>query len=325
MTPPADVNPQKARTGLSRVWHATGYSLEGLRAGWGETAFRQEAIARRRAAARFVLAGSQLGGGGAAGRLGAAGDDRGAAQHRHRNGHRPHRPEWHDLSKRAKDMGSAAVLLSLLLCIGIWVAALWHRFVHDTRLLRSACTAARAPAQRARPSPGSRRGRDWIGRHGGQLVYGGGNNGLMGVVADATLAGRRPRGGRDPASAGRARAGQDRLHRAARGGHHARAQAPDGRARRRLPGAAGRHRHVGGTVRGLDLAPAGLPRQADRPAQRGGLLRQPAGLPGHQRAPRLHERLADGPAARRQRARRALLPALVQAAGLSRRPRLSAI
>ena len=28
----------------------------------------------------------------------------------------------------------------------------------------------------------------WIGRHGGQLVYGGGNNGLMGRVADATLA-----------------------------------------------------------------------------------------------------------------------------------------
>ncbi len=28
----------------------------------------------------------------------------------------------------------------------------------------------------------------WIGRHGGQLVYGGGRNGLMGVVADATLA-----------------------------------------------------------------------------------------------------------------------------------------
>jgi uncharacterized protein (TIGR00730 family) len=29
---------------------------------------------------------------------------------------------------------------------------------------------------------------DWIGRHGGQLVYGGGRNGLMGVVAEATLA-----------------------------------------------------------------------------------------------------------------------------------------
>ena len=28
----------------------------------------------------------------------------------------------------------------------------------------------------------------WIGEHGGQLVYGGGNNGLMGVMADATLA-----------------------------------------------------------------------------------------------------------------------------------------
>jgi uncharacterized protein (TIGR00730 family) len=28
----------------------------------------------------------------------------------------------------------------------------------------------------------------WIGRHGGQLVYGGGNNGLMGVMADAALA-----------------------------------------------------------------------------------------------------------------------------------------
>src|SRR5207245_5240666 len=38
-------NPQKLRTGLSRIWHATGYSLQGLRAGWGETAFRQEAVA----------------------------------------------------------------------------------------------------------------------------------------------------------------------------------------------------------------------------------------------------------------------------------------
>lgn len=28
----------------------------------------------------------------------------------------------------------------------------------------------------------------WIGRHGGQLVYGGGHNGLMGTVADAALA-----------------------------------------------------------------------------------------------------------------------------------------
>lgn len=28
----------------------------------------------------------------------------------------------------------------------------------------------------------------WIGRYGGQLVYGGGRNGLMGITADATLA-----------------------------------------------------------------------------------------------------------------------------------------
>jgi len=29
---------------------------------------------------------------------------------------------------------------------------------------------------------------EWIGRHGGRLVYGGGGNGLMGVLADAALA-----------------------------------------------------------------------------------------------------------------------------------------
>jgi hypothetical protein len=28
----------------------------------------------------------------------------------------------------------------------------------------------------------------WIGQHGGQLVYGGGKNGLMGIVAEATMA-----------------------------------------------------------------------------------------------------------------------------------------
>lgn len=120
------VNPQKARTGLSRVWHATGYSIEGLKAGWGEAAFRQEALAA------FVLlplsfwlgntwtevallAGSVLlvmivellntGIETAIDRIG---------------------PEWHDLSKRAKDMGSAAVLLSLLLCAGVWMGALWQ-------------------------------------------------------------------------------------------------------------------------------------------------------------------------------------------------------
>lgn len=37
--------------------------------------------------------------------------------------------DWHELAKRAKDYGSAAVHLSLLLCGGVWAAALWHRFV----------------------------------------------------------------------------------------------------------------------------------------------------------------------------------------------------
>ena len=36
--------------------------------------------------------------------------------------------DWHELAKRAKDIGSAAVLLSLLLCGGIWAAALVQRF-----------------------------------------------------------------------------------------------------------------------------------------------------------------------------------------------------
>ena len=124
----APVNLQKTRTGLNRVWHAMGYSLEGLRAGWGETAFRQEAIAAlalmplsfwlgRSWVEIALLAGSVLmvmivellntGIETAIDRIG---------------------PEWHDLSKRAKDMGSAAVLLSLLLCAGIWAAALWQRF-----------------------------------------------------------------------------------------------------------------------------------------------------------------------------------------------------
>jgi diacylglycerol kinase (ATP) len=37
-------------------------------------------------------------------------------------------PEWHPLSKRAKDLGSAAVLLGLVLAGGIWVGALVARF-----------------------------------------------------------------------------------------------------------------------------------------------------------------------------------------------------
>lgn len=122
------VNPQKGRSGLTRVVHATLISLQGLRAGWSEPAFRQEAIAAivlipsafwlgRSWVETALLAGSMLlvmmvellntAVEAAIDRIG---------------------PEWHDLSKRAKDMGSAAVLLSLLLCSGIWLAAICQRY-----------------------------------------------------------------------------------------------------------------------------------------------------------------------------------------------------
>ena len=125
---PADSNPQKTRTGLHRMWHATLYSLAGLRAGWTETAFRQEAMAAivllplalwlgQTWVERALLAGSvllvlivELLNSGIEASI-----DRVGLQ-------------WHLLSKRAKDLGSAAVLLSLVLCIGIWGGAIWQRW-----------------------------------------------------------------------------------------------------------------------------------------------------------------------------------------------------
>lgn len=121
------VNAQKQRRGLSRVLHATRYSVEGLRAGWRETAFRQEAIA---ALVLLPLAG-WVGRGWVEVVLLAASVvlvlivellNTGIEAAIDRVG-----PEWHVLSKRAKDVGSAAVLLSLLLCGGVWAAALWNR------------------------------------------------------------------------------------------------------------------------------------------------------------------------------------------------------
>lgn len=37
-------------------------------------------------------------------------------------------PQFHELSKRAKDLGSAAVLLSLLLSAAVWIGAIYSRF-----------------------------------------------------------------------------------------------------------------------------------------------------------------------------------------------------
>ncbi|MGM9513753.1 diacylglycerol kinase [Roseateles sp. DB2] len=122
-------NPHKGRTGLDRILHAAGYSWAGLRAAYsGESAFRQEVwlcllavplafwlgqgwveTALLLGSLLLVLIVELLNSG-----IEAAIDRVGF--------------ELHELSKRAKDLASAAVLLSLLLCAGVWGAAAWHRF-----------------------------------------------------------------------------------------------------------------------------------------------------------------------------------------------------
>jgi len=124
-------NPHKGRTGLDRVIRATGYSISGLQTAYrGESAFRQEfwlavilmplafwigrgwvEIAILVGSVLLVLIVELLNSG-----IEAA-IDRVSF-------------EWHDLSKRAKDLASAAVFLSVLLCVGVWLAALWQRFGH---------------------------------------------------------------------------------------------------------------------------------------------------------------------------------------------------
>jgi diacylglycerol kinase (ATP) len=117
------------RSGLSRIVHAAGFAIAGLRAGWAETSFRQEALA----AAVLLPLSFWLGEGWIETALMAGAVTMVLAIELlntsietvvDRIG-----PEWHELSKRAKDMGSAAVLLSLLLCAGIWAAAIYQRFL----------------------------------------------------------------------------------------------------------------------------------------------------------------------------------------------------
>ncbi|GAA4341856.1 diacylglycerol kinase [Variovorax defluvii] len=122
------VNPQKARRGLARVWHAALISLDGFRAAWRETAFRQEAlcaivmlpaslwVGRSWVEVAFLMAMVVL-------VMIVELINTAIEATINRIG-----PEWHPLSKSAKDLGSAAVLSSLLLCCGVWTAALWHRF-----------------------------------------------------------------------------------------------------------------------------------------------------------------------------------------------------
>jgi diacylglycerol kinase (ATP) len=123
-------NPYKGRTGIDRVIGATGHSIAGLRAAYaGESAFRQEfwlaavlvplafwlgrgwlEVAVLIGSAALVLIVELLNS------AVEAAIDRVSL-------------DWHDLSKRAKDLGSAAVFLSLSLCAAIWLAALWQRLV----------------------------------------------------------------------------------------------------------------------------------------------------------------------------------------------------
>jgi diacylglycerol kinase (ATP) len=123
-------HPQKVRGGLERIVHATGYSLAGLGAAWRhESAFRQECVvglvllpaavwlgqswiesALLIGSVLLVLIVELLNSG-----IEAA-IDRDSM-------------EINPLGKRAKDLGSAAVMLSLMLAGGIWVAVLFTRFV----------------------------------------------------------------------------------------------------------------------------------------------------------------------------------------------------
>ncbi|MEI8264168.1 MAG: diacylglycerol kinase [Betaproteobacteria bacterium] len=122
-------NPHKIHTGWRRVVHATRHSARGLRDAWKfESAFRQEialfllvlplgAWLGRNWVERVLLIGTvmlvlivEL--------LNSAVEstvDRVSLDH-------------HELSRRAKDLGSAAVMVSLLLCGAVWTSAAWVRF-----------------------------------------------------------------------------------------------------------------------------------------------------------------------------------------------------
>jgi diacylglycerol kinase (ATP) len=123
-------NPHKGRTGLDRIRHAAGYSLEGLSSAYrGESAFRQETwlavvllplafwlgqtwveTALLASSVVMVLIVELLNS------AVEATVDRISF-------------ELHELAKRAKDFGSAAVFLALAVTGAIWAAALWHRFL----------------------------------------------------------------------------------------------------------------------------------------------------------------------------------------------------
>ena len=119
-------NPHKSRVGLTRLYYATGYSVAGLKAAYtNEQAFRLETwLAAVLLPAAFwlgknwveiaLLAGSVIA------MLAAelANSAIEAVVDRIST-------ERHELSGRAKDLGSACVLLTAILAAGIWLSALW--------------------------------------------------------------------------------------------------------------------------------------------------------------------------------------------------------
>ncbi|MBU6504416.1 MAG: diacylglycerol kinase [Betaproteobacteria bacterium] len=126
MNPPHPESPYKGKTGLRRVWNALGYSLDGFAVAYRhESAFRQEVVL----AAVLIPLSLFLPASGAGHALMAgsillvmlvellnsaveAAVDRISLEN-------------HLLAKRAKDIGSAAVLLSLIHVAVVWVLVLF--------------------------------------------------------------------------------------------------------------------------------------------------------------------------------------------------------
>ncbi|CDH07187.1 diacylglycerol kinase [Xenorhabdus bovienii str. oregonense] len=118
-------------TGLIRIIKAAGYSAKGIRAAWqNEAAFRQEVIVAILAiilafsldfgmSERLLLIGSVM--------LVVIVEILNSAIEAvvDRIG-----SEYHELSGRAKDMGSAAVFLTMILALFIWGMILWSYFMH---------------------------------------------------------------------------------------------------------------------------------------------------------------------------------------------------
>lgn len=121
--------PKYKTTGLKRLINAAGYSWQGLRAAWqSEAAFRQEVLG----CAFLVPIGIWMGDSGAERALLVSSLmlvpivellNSAIESAVDRQGH-----EHHPLSGKAKDMGSAAVLLTILITVLVWVFVLFPGF-----------------------------------------------------------------------------------------------------------------------------------------------------------------------------------------------------